>query len=119
MEDLCPVVVVVVDGDDHVVVVAGRSDVLEVLSGVVTRSRASGPRRWKQGPGRLRSVDGGFAQDGNPGAVGDGGGQLTGSLDGVGQVEEAEEESPGKRGWVMNGGSKTTERLRHRYDKHF
>ena len=117
MEDLCPVVVVVVDGDDHVVVVAGRSDVLEVLSGVVTRSRASGPRRWKQGPGRLRSVDGSLAQDGNPGAVGDGGGQLAGSLDDVGQVEEAEEESPGKRGLVMNGGSKTKERLRQCCDK--
>ena len=107
-----------VDGDDHAVV-AGRSDVLEVLSGVVTRSRASGPRRWKQGPGCLCKVDGSLAQDGNPGAVGDGGGQLAGSFDGVGQVEEAEEESPGKRGWVINGGSKTTERLRHRYDKHF
>ena len=116
MEDFCPVVVVVVDGDDHVVV-AGRSDVLEVLSGVVTLSRASGPRRWKQGPGRLRNVDGSLAQDGNPGAVGDGGGQLTGSLDGVGQVEEAEEESPGKRGLVMNGGSKTKERLRQCCDK--
>ena len=118
MEDLCPVVAVVVDGDGHAVV-AGRSDGREVLSGVVTRSRASGPRRWKQGPGRLRSVDGSLAQDGNPGAVGDGGGQLAGSLDGVGQVEEAEEESPGKRGRVMNGGSKTSEKLRHSYDKHF
>lgn len=118
MEDLRPVVAVVVDGDDHAVV-AGRSDVLEVLSGVVTRSRASGPRRWKQGPGCLCKVDGSLAQDGNPGAVGDGGGQLAGSLDDVGQVEEAEEESPGKRDRVMNGGSKTKERLRQRCDKQF
>ena len=65
-EDVSPVVVLV-DGDDHVV--AGTSDGLEGPGRVVTRACAGGPRRWKEGPDRPSTVEGGLAQVPSPGAV--------------------------------------------------
>ena len=94
-EDVSPFVVVLVDGDDHVV--AGTSDGLEGPGRVVTRACAVGPRRWKEGPGRPSTVEGGFAQVSSPGAVCGGGRQLSGSGDGLGMAEEDAEKSAGQK----------------------
>ena len=95
-EDFSPLLVVVrVDGDDHVV--AGASDGLEVPSRVVTRACAVGPRRWNEGPDRPSTVEGGLAQVPSPGAVWGGGRQLSGSGDGLGMAEEDAEKSAGQK----------------------
>jgi len=94
-EDVSPLVVVLVDGDDHVV--AGTSDGLEGPGRVVTRACAGGPRRWKEGPDRPSTVEGGLAQVPSPGAVCGGGRQLSGSGDGLGMAEEDAEKSAGQK----------------------
>ena len=94
-KDVSPLVVVLVDGDDHVV--AGTSDGLEGPSRVVTRACAVGPRRWKEGPDRPSTVEGGLAQVPSPGAVWGGGRQLSGSGDGLGMAEEDAEKSAGQK----------------------
>ena len=98
-KDVSPLVVVLVDGDDHVV--AGTSDGLEGPGRVVTRACAVGPRRWNEGPDRPSTVEGGLAQVSSPRAVRGGGRQLKGSGDGLGMAEEDAEKSAGQKAYIL------------------